>query len=182
MYLSVKFFALICLSVIESPVGPLLCGVVHEGLCLLEFYDQPIRQDRSLEQLATLLNQGYQLKEHQWHEVVSKQLEEYFTHQRNAFDIPLVYPGTVFQRRVWEYLLKIPAGVTKSYLEQSIALGDKKAIRAVAHANGSNRISIVIPCHRVIGSDKNLTGYGGGLERKKQLLQHELYWATGTLF
>jgi O-6-methylguanine DNA methyltransferase len=144
--------------------------------------DQQPRHVRALEQLAKLLGTGFKHESHPWHTSVSTQLEAYFAHLRKDFDIPLIYPGTAFQRSVWEYLLGIPAGSTRSYLQQSIDLGDKKAIRAVAHANGSNRISILIPCHRVIGSDKSLTGYGGGLDRKKQLLQHELFWSTGTLF
>lgn len=102
-----------------------------------------------------------------------RQLEEYFSKQRKDFDFPLVLKGTDFQKRVWKALTKIPYGSTKTYREQTLELGDIKAIRAVASANGKNPMSIVVPCHRVLGSDGRLTGYAGGLWRKKWLLEHE---------
>ena len=101
------------------------------------------------------------------------QLVEYFDGNRNDFDLKLNPQGTIFQKRVWEELLNIPFNKTRTYLEQSKALGDAKAIRAVASANGKNPIWIIIPCHRVIGSDGSLTGYEGGIWRKKWLLAHE---------
>jgi methylated-DNA-[protein]-cysteine S-methyltransferase len=101
------------------------------------------------------------------------QLKEYFDGSRTSFDLPLNPDGTEFQKRVWEELIKIPYGTTISYLELSKRLGDVKAIRAVASANGKNPLWIVVPCHRVIGSDGSLTGYAGGLPRKKWLLEHE---------
>ncbi len=110
------------------------------------------------------------------------QLEEYFLKKRTEFDLKLDIRGTDFQKRVWEFLRKIPYGRTMSYLEQSHSLGDKKAIRAVASANGKNPFWIVIPCHRVIGSDGALTGYAGGVWRKNWLLQHELAIAQLQLF
>ncbi|MEX0273374.1 MAG: methylated-DNA--[protein]-cysteine S-methyltransferase, partial [Flavobacteriaceae bacterium] len=106
-------------------------------------------------------------------EDVVYQLQEYFKGERNTFDLALHPQGTDFQQRVWKSLLNIPYGKTLSYLELSKKLGDVKAIRAVAAANGQNPLSIVIPCHRVIGSDGSLTGYAGGLSRKKWLLEHE---------
>ncbi len=102
-----------------------------------------------------------------------RQLEEYFSKQRKDFDFPLLLKGTDFQKRVWKALTKIPYGSTKTYKEQTLELGDIKAIRAVASANGKNPMSIVVPCHRVLGSDGRLTGYAGGLWRKKWLLEHE---------
>ena len=102
-----------------------------------------------------------------------RQLEEYFSKQRKDFDFPLLLKGTDFQLRVWKALTKIPYGSTKTYKEQTLELGDIKAIRAVASANGKNPMSIVVPCHRVLGSDGRLTGYAGGLWRKKWLLEHE---------
>lgn len=102
-----------------------------------------------------------------------KQLEEFFNGMRKEFDLHLEPEGTEFQKKVWNKLLEIPFGETISYLELSKSLGDEKAIRAVANANGQNNIPIVIPCHRVIGSDGSLTGYGGGLWREKWLLEHE---------
>lgn len=101
------------------------------------------------------------------------QLQEYFKGERKTFDLDLNPEGTKFQKRVWEALLDIPFGKTLSYLELSKNLGDVKAIRAVAAANGKNPLWIVVPCHRVIGSDGSLTGYAGGLHRKKWLLAHE---------
>lgn len=101
------------------------------------------------------------------------QLEEYFEGKRTDFDLKLNPQGTVFQKKVWDELLNIPFNKTRTYLEQSKALGDVKAIRAVASANGKNPIWIIIPCHRVIGSDGSLTGYAGGIWRKKWLLAHE---------
>ena len=101
------------------------------------------------------------------------QLDEYFNGKRESFNLTVNPKGTAFQKKVWKALLKIPYGKTKSYLEQSKILGDVKAIRAVASANGKNPLWIVIPCHRVIGSDGSLTGYAGGIWRKKWLLAHE---------
>jgi methylated-DNA-[protein]-cysteine S-methyltransferase len=101
------------------------------------------------------------------------QLEAYFNGERDHFNLTVNPKGTHFQKKVWKSLLKIPFGKTKSYLEQSTTLGDVKAIRAVASANGKNPLWIVIPCHRIIGSDGSLTGYAGGIWRKKWLLAHE---------
>ena len=101
------------------------------------------------------------------------QLYEYFEGKRTDFDFKLNPKGTEFQKKVWQGLLQIPFGKTRTYLEQSKILGDVKAIRAVASANGKNPLWIVVPCHRVIGSDGSLTGYAGGLWRKKWLLEHE---------
>lgn len=101
------------------------------------------------------------------------QLQEYFKGERTSFELPLQPTGTDFQQRVWSLLMDIPYGKTVSYLELSKTLGDIKAIRAVAAANGKNPLWIVVPCHRVIGSDGSLTGYAGGLSRKKWLLDHE---------
>lgn len=106
-------------------------------------------------------------------EDVVKQLNEYFEGGRISFSIKLAPSGTAFQQKVWQELLKIPYGKTCSYLDLAIKIGDVKAIRAVASANGKNPLWIVIPCHRVIGKDGSLTGYAGGLWRKKWLLEHE---------
>lgn len=110
------------------------------------------------------------------------QLDEYFAGTRTAFDLQLNPQGTTFQQSVWEELLNIPFGSTRTYLEQTKQLGDVKAIRAVASANGKNPIWIVIPCHRVVGSDGSLTGYAGGVWRKKWLLEHESGAKQQTLF
>ncbi|MGV3761214.1 methylated-DNA--[protein]-cysteine S-methyltransferase [Parapedobacter sp.] len=111
-----------------------------------------------------------------------RQLEAYFTGTRQTFQLQLNLKGTDFQKSVWLELLKIPYGKTISYLELSRRLGDVKAIRAAAAANGQNPLWIVVPCHRVIGSDGSLTGYAGGLWRKKWLLEHENPYKQQTLF
>jgi len=102
-----------------------------------------------------------------------QQLTEYFNGSRSTFDLKLNPQGTDFQKKVWKELLNVPFGKTRTYLEQTKKLGDVKAIRAVASANGKNPIWIIIPCHRIIGSDGSLTGYAGGIWRKKWLLEHE---------
>lgn len=101
------------------------------------------------------------------------QLQEYFDSKRHSFDLPLNPKGSDFQKRVWQHLQSIPYGKTKSYQSIANELGDPKVIRAAASANGKNPIAVIIPCHRVIGSDGSLTGYAGGLHRKKWLLEHE---------
>jgi methylated-DNA-[protein]-cysteine S-methyltransferase len=107
------------------------------------------------------------------------QLDEYFNGKRKDFDLKLEPEGSEFQKKVWDELMNIKYGETKSYQQMSQLLGDVLAIRAVANANGQNKISIVIPCHRVIGSNGSLTGYAGGLWRKKWLLQHEQKYSGG---
>ncbi len=110
------------------------------------------------------------------HPVLSKawsQLEEYFKGTRKVFDIPLMMVGTDFQKKVWGELLKIPYGQTRSYLDVANAMGDARAVRAVGAANGKNPISIIVPCHRVVGSNGNLTGFAGGISAKSMLLRLE---------
>ena len=111
-----------------------------------------------------------------------KQLQEYFEGKRTTFNFPINPKGTDFQQKVWKALLEIPYGKTTSYMDLSKKLGDVKAIRAVASANGKNPLWIVVPCHRVIGSDGSLTGYAGGLWRKKWLLEHENPMKQQSLF
>jgi len=110
------------------------------------------------------------------------QLNEYFEGERKEFSLSLNPEGTEFQQRVWDKLLTIPYGKTTSYLQLSKDLGDVKAIRAVANANGKNPLWIIVPCHRVIGSDGSLTGYAGGLHRKQWLLEHESPYKQQSLF
>lgn len=112
------------------------------------------------------------------------ELKEYFAGERQQFTFPVLQPGTGFQQKVWKELMVIPFGVTISYLELSKRLGDVKAIRAAANANGKNKLSIIVPCHRVIGSNHDMVGYAGGIGMKKWLLQHEAKIAHGvqTLF
>ncbi len=110
---------------------------------------------------------------------VLQQLQEYFEGKRKIFDLPLQQQGTEFQQRVWNQLLQIPFGKTISYLELARKIGDVKAIRAVGTANGKNNLAIVVPCHRVIGTNTRLTGYAGGLWRKQWLLEHEAKYEAG---
>lgn len=110
------------------------------------------------------------------------QLGQYFKGDRKTFDLPLLFVGTDFQKRVWNALIEIPFGRTETYLNLSRKLGDEKAIRAVASANGANAISIIVPCHRIIGSDGKLIGYAGGLKAKTALLKLESPILQGELF
>jgi AraC family transcriptional regulator, regulatory protein of adaptative response / methylated-DNA-[protein]-cysteine methyltransferase len=157
---------------IETPLGEMVAGATDEGVCLLEFTDRRMLPTE-YKNLSQLLNTTFADGENSHLKTLKKQLKEYFNGERKEFDVPLVTPGTEFQQAVWKELQNIPFGTTRSYQEQAIALKRQDSVRAVANANGMNRISIVIPCHRVIGSDGRLTGYGGGLKRKKWLLDHE---------
>jgi AraC family transcriptional regulator, regulatory protein of adaptative response / methylated-DNA-[protein]-cysteine methyltransferase len=156
----------------ETPLGIMIAGATEDGICLLEFSDRRMLPTE-YKDLMSLLKTSVEEGENNHLTQLLIQLNEYFEGSRKKFSIPLVTPGSEFQKSVWKELLNIPYGTTRSYLEQSVALGKPDAIRAVANANGMNRISIVIPCHRVIGSDGHLTGYGGGLRRKRWLLDHE---------
>ena len=150
----------------------MIAGAVDEGICLLEFADRKslISEYRDLKKyLATDISEG----ENSHLSMLRQQLDEYFRGLRKEFDLKLLIPGTIFQQMVWNELLSIPYGVTRTYQAQAKALNKSEAIRAVANANGKNRIAIIIPCHRVIGSDGSLTGYAGGLKRKKWLLDLE---------
>jgi AraC family transcriptional regulator of adaptative response/methylated-DNA-[protein]-cysteine methyltransferase len=163
---------MIKITKIETPLGEMTAGAVDEGICLLEFSDRRMLKTE-YKDLTRYFRKTIQEGDNPNFINLREQLKEYFEGSRKEFTVPLVTPGTDFQKAVWKELMNIPYGSTRSYLEQSIALGKPESIRAVANANGMNRISIIIPCHRVIGSDGNLTGYGGGLKRKKWLLDHE---------
>lgn len=177
---------------LETPLGPMLAGSIaragERALCLLEFVNRPALP-RSLADLerpfgvaarpdgpadpCPLLDEA------------ASQLAAYFAGARTDFDLPLSTPGTEFQNRVWAELLRIPCGTTISYGQLAEYVGSPGAQRAVGAANGRNRIAIIIPCHRVIESTGNLRGYGGGLQRKKWLLDHETRMsgnAPSTLF
>ena len=144
-------------SYYQSPIGLIRIESSENGLSSLVFID-----DAEMEP-----------QENEMEPLWRVQLNEYFQKKRKIFDLPIDLKGTEFQKKVWNELLKIPFGKTISYKELSLKLGDIKAIRAVAAANGANPVSIIVPCHRVIGSDGSLTGYAGGLWRKKWLLEHE---------
>ena len=147
-------------------------GATAEGICLFDFqYRRSI--DTIMKRIEHLAGDQFSEGESPYFAVLEQQIGEYFLGVRQAFDVPLHLLGTPFQVSVWQGLLQIPFGETRSYKQQSIFLGNEKAIRAVAGANGENGIAIIVPCHRVIGENGSLIGYGGGLQRKKWLLDHE---------
>lgn len=144
-------------SYYSSPVGIIKIQCNEKYVVLIHFVEKA----------------GIENDETELSEKVITQLDEYFAGKRKDFDLPLGQKGSPFQENVWEHLIKIPFGKTISYLQLSKQIGDVKAIRAIASTNGKNNIAIVVPCHRVIGSDSKLVGYAGGLWRKKWLLEHE---------
>lgn len=160
------------LSRVETPLGPMLLGATSEGVCLLEFTDRRMLETQ-LRGLERRLDCVFVPGTNEHGARLERELEEYFAGELREFTTPLVTVGTEFQWRVWDSLRAIPYGETRSYAEQARMIGAPSAARAVARANGENRIAIVIPCHRVIGADGKLTGYGGGLWRKRWLLHHE---------
>ncbi len=164
---------IIDLKRIETPLGTMIACATNHGICLLEFSDRKMLETE-LKTIARLLNATIVQGSNQHFETLETQLKEYFNGTRKVFSVALHTPGSEFQKKVWNVLQLIPYGQTKSYKEQARAIGKSESVRAVANANGMNRISILIPCHRVIGSDGHLTGYGGGLWRKKHLLELEL--------
>ncbi len=157
---------------IDSPLGLIQLGATNKGLCLLEFGNQ-----KRIENHFNQFNKYWNVElVNQKSDIISKTEKEllaYFKGDLKQFNIPVEMIGTDFQLKVWNELLNIPFGTIRTYKQQAIAVGDLKAIRAVATANGQNRISIIIPCHRVIGSDGSLTGYGGELWRKQKLIELE---------
>jgi AraC family transcriptional regulator of adaptative response/methylated-DNA-[protein]-cysteine methyltransferase len=157
---------------LETPLGTMFACAVEQGICLLEFTDRKMLETE-LKTLAKKLNANIIQGANRHFEVLTKELEEYFAGKRKIFTVPLYTLGTEFQQLVWAELQKIPYGTTYSYKQQATLIAKTSAVRAVANANGMNRISIIIPCHRVIGEDGTLTGYGGGLSRKKWLLDFE---------
>jgi AraC family transcriptional regulator, regulatory protein of adaptative response / methylated-DNA-[protein]-cysteine methyltransferase len=159
-------------TTIETPLGEMIAGATRDGICLLEFADRKSLSSQ-IEEIAALLDTKTEDGSNRHLRTLKKQLKDYFKGKRKEFSLHLVTPGTEFQQSVWKELLKIPYGTTRTYQGQADLLKNPGSVRAVAQANGANKISIIIPCHRVIGSDGHLVGYGGGLERKKWLLDHE---------
>jgi AraC family transcriptional regulator of adaptative response/methylated-DNA-[protein]-cysteine methyltransferase len=157
---------------IESPIGPLLAVANEAGLCLLEFVDRRMLETQ-LKRVRSQLDVALLPGTNAVFATVREQLDEYFAGSRRSFDVPLVITGTAFQKQVWEALREIPYGQTRSYGKQATLIGRPTAVRAVARANGDNRFAIIIPCHRVVGADGSLTGYGGGIWRKRFLLDLE---------
>jgi methylated-DNA-[protein]-cysteine S-methyltransferase len=156
----------------HSPVGMLKISGTENFISEVSFFDKVEKAEGKKKNLPPLLIHCVE------------QLIQYFHGQRKIFELPIHQPGTAFQQGVWNELMTIPFGKTISYLDLARKTGDTKATRAVANANGKNNVAIIVPCHRVIGSSRELVGYSGGLWRKKWLLEHEAKYAYGvqTLF
>jgi AraC family transcriptional regulator, regulatory protein of adaptative response / methylated-DNA-[protein]-cysteine methyltransferase len=157
----------------------MVAGVVPRGLCLLEFADRPL-----LETQLKIVERRFRARlepgRTRVHDQIQSELGAYFAGSEAAtFSVPLARPGTLFQERVWDALLTIPAGETASYAQVAAQIGQPSAVRAVARANGMNRLALVVPCHRVIASDGSLAGYGGGVWRKAALLARERQVGAG---
>jgi AraC family transcriptional regulator, regulatory protein of adaptative response / methylated-DNA-[protein]-cysteine methyltransferase len=157
---------------VETPLGPMYIGATDQGVCFAEFINEEHAETRiGMLCRETGLTIGY--GEHVFLGMLEQELCEYFAKKRKGFTVPLHITGSGFQQSVWNALLQIPYGKTWTYKQQALHLDNLLAIRAIAAANGQNRHAIVIPCHRVIGSDGSLTGYAGGLAKKEWLLKHE---------
>lgn len=156
----------------HSPVGLLKISGTQDYISEVSFHDTTQKSDGSKKDMPPMLIQCIE------------QLIQYFNGERRIFELPINQTGTPFQQETWSLLMTIPYGKTISYLQLAIKTGDPKATRAVASANGKNNVAIIVPCHRVIGANRELVGYGGGLWRKKWLLEHEMKVAYGvqTLF
>jgi AraC family transcriptional regulator of adaptative response/methylated-DNA-[protein]-cysteine methyltransferase len=156
----------------SSPLGPLIAAATRDGVCMLEFADHG-----TLDRQSALLRRHFDAPvvpgSHEHLERLEAELDEYFAGALQSFTVPLTYPGTRFQRRVWDQLRAIPYGETRSYEDIAVAIGAPRAARAVGRANGLNRICILIPCHRVVAKDGGLGGYASGLRRKQFLLELE---------
>lgn len=164
-------------SEMESPVGLLFFAATDQGLCFLSFQTDQTRE-RMLERLKQRLSKWLTgsirlMKNEQELAPYIEQVDDYFSKRRKTFDMPIDLYGTSFQKKVWNQLQKIPYGKCYSYKQIAELIGNPRAVRAVGGANNQNPIAIVCPCHRVIGADGSLVGYGGGLDRKRYLLQHE---------
>lgn len=157
----------------DSPIGPLTITGVKDGICGISFgtYQNAIPSIHAWAKKHLLKSEL--VYDPKYAEDAIKQLDDYFSEKRCAFDLPLFLCGTPFQLKVWDALRQIPYGETRTYKEVAQMIGNPKAVRAVGTANNKNPIPIIIPCHRVIGSNGTLVGYGGGIEKKQCLLEHE---------
>lgn len=156
----------------NSPCGEIVLASMGDELCLCDWNEMPCAE-RNKHRLTKYMNAVFRVETSDVLEQTKKQLDEYFSGTRKAFDIPLHPVGTEFQQQVWNALLEIPYGETRSYKDIALSIANLKGIRAVAQAIGANGISILIPCHRVIGSNHSLTGFAGGIEAKRILLEIE---------
>lgn len=156
----------------KSPVGEIILGEFNGKLCLADWRYRKMR-DQIDSRIQKQLGVDYCEQTTDIHHQAIEQFNEYFLQQRQQFTVPLHFVGTDFQQSVWQALQDIPYGETCSYLELSQKIGNPKAVRAVANANGANAISIIVPCHRIIGTDGKLVGYAGGINVKEKLLNLE---------
>ena len=167
-----KMEKIVDLKRIETPLGTMIACANENGICMLEFSDRKALPTE-LKDISKHFDANIVQGENPHFKTLEKELEEYFEGKLKDFTVPLAPVRTDFQKKVWEILRTIPYGTTRTYQQQADILGNPKAVRAVANANGLNKISIIIPCHRVIGSNGTLTGYGGGIWRKQKLLELE---------
>lgn len=156
----------------DSPCGEIVLASVGNGLCLCD-WNFMLCAEQNKRRLVRLLNAEFVMEPSAVLEQTKKELNEYFARKRKTFDIPLHPVGTKFQQQVWQALLEIPYGETRSYKDIALRVNNQKGVRAVAQAIGANGISILIPCHRVIGTNRSLTGFAGGLNAKRVLLETE---------
>ncbi len=163
---------LVCMQYYDTPCGRLVLASIGEELCLCDWADMPCAA-KNRRRLARLLNAAFREEASAVLLRTKEQLDEYFLGKRTAFDIPLRPVGTDFQKRIWRVLLEIPYGETRTYKDIALSVGNVNGVRAVAGAIGANGISIIIPCHRIIGSNHSLTGFAGGLNAKRLLLEIE---------
>lgn len=168
-------------TTIDTPLCPMHAATTDRGICLLEM-GSPERRTRETSELESAFDEKMIEGTHPLLDQLAGELNAYFTGDLQQFSVPLDTPGTDWQQRVWNELIQIPFGDTVSYGELATRLGNLGGSRAVGLANGKNRVSIVIPCHRVIASDGTLHGYGGGLPRKRWLIDHEQVHAGAGLF
>ncbi|QDT72707.1 bifunctional transcriptional activator/DNA repair enzyme AdaA [Lacipirellula limnantheis] len=157
----------------STPIGPMVACATDAGICLCEFTDRRMLEAEFADLLRRLSAVILPAHDNAHLTELERELGEYFAGLRTSFDVSLHTPTTPFRQRVWDELRLIPYAETRSYAEQAERIGKPTAVRAVAAANGQNRVAIVIPCHRVVGADGSLTGYAGGLARKQWLLDHE---------
>lgn len=167
--------------IIGTPLGEMKAAATREGICFLSFNNEN-KNPESLEKLSKTLGLSVKKGSNKHLRMLGKQLKDYFKGTRKEFSLSLITHGTDFQKCVWDNLIhNTPYGTTKSYKDQAAELRNSKSARAVARANASNRIAIIIPCHRIIGSDGSLTGYAGGLDRKRWLINHEKKFSGKTV-
>ncbi len=163
---------IVATALYPSPCGRLLLGACGDALCLCTWADRPCAE-RCKRRLVRLLHVTFEERPSAVLQRAMAQLDEYFSGERTAFDLPLLPVGTPFQQSVWRTLSSVPYGATRTYLDVARTVGNVRGVRAVAQAIGANAIGIIVPCHRIVGADRSLTGFAGGLEAKAALLRLE---------